>query len=287
MKKAHVYAKVFKHGEVIGRFSPETDSTERPRGNLDLQHRPRARLRRAVPAGGPDDLARQGAGHLSPPTRERQISRTEREDERNALLQAMENDPGELLGAFKPMTPAEAVQYRVPSAPTKSPTADWTQRPDRQLPPPRRAAAGSSARFAAVRRAAPPRPRRSPASSRLSCSSTPSPASGIASAEQSPLPPAHGGQFRDRRRRRSAERPRLPRALHPLGHSLRPARGRAPRALDAFLRKKGSFRGYPNERALAVALGIDDPKEWKGFKERVHRVHAHVHAERSGGLFER
>jgi hypothetical protein len=58
-------------------------------------------------------------------------------------------------------------------------------------------------------------------------------------------------------------------------------------ALDAFLKKRGAFREFSSEKALEAALGFDDAQEWKAFKERVHRVAAHVRSIKSGSTFER
>src|SRR4051812_14302225 len=120
MKKAHVYAKVLKHGEVIGRFRPETDASSvraeistynigralgcgelfQPAVPMDLRGKGLATFRRLLEAAHFPDY---------------------RQDERDSLLQIIESNPEVLDGAFKPMTPADAVKYRGAGRPDDEP----------------------------------------------------------------------------------------------------------------------------------------------------------------------
>jgi hypothetical protein len=268
MKKAHVYVKVLKHGEVIGRFRPETDATS-VRAEISTYN-----IGRALGCGElfqpavPMELRGKGLA-----TFRRLLEAAHfvdfRQDERNALLEAIESDPDILSGAFKPMTPAEAVKYR------------GAERPDAPQPGPQPVSLPSVGL-----RLAPAALARQLSDILL--------VDALAgqwdrfSGNNLHLLPGHGGQF-------MAIDNGGADPLNDQGYLERftrwvtrfdPPVVEQLAALDAFLRKKGSFRGYTSERALAVALGIEDSKEWKGFKERVHRVNAHVHVVRSGGLFE-
>jgi hypothetical protein len=289
MKKAHVYVKVLKHGEVIGRFRPETDSTS-VRAEISTYN-----IGRALGCGElfqpavPMDLRGKGLvtfRHLL----EGASFPDYREDERVALLDMMDDDATVLSGAFKPMTPADAVKYRGAERPDEAPNGGLeTNDP-----------------IAKYLRHDAPQPGHQPVPlPSVTLHLAPAPLArqlsdillvdALAgqwdrfSGNNLHLLPAHGGQFM---------------AIDNGGADPLSDQGYLERftrwvtrfdppvveqlaALDAFLKKKGSFRGYTSERALAAALGIEDPKEWKGFKERVHRVNAHVHVVRSGGWFER
>jgi hypothetical protein len=288
MKKAHVYAKVLKHGEVIGRFRPETDSSSvraeistynigralgcgelfQPAVPMDLRGKGLATFRRLLEAAHFPDF---------------------RQDERNSLLAIMDSDTEVLSGAFKPMTPVDAIKYRGAERPDEEPNGGLE----------------TSDPIAKYLRHDAPQPGHQPVSLpsvglRLAPASLARQLSNILlvdalagqwdrfSGNNLHLLPGHGGQF-------IAIDNGGADPLNDQGYLERftrwvtrfdPAVVEQLAALDAFLRKKGSFRGYTSERALSVALGIDDPKEWKGFKERVHRVNAHVHVVRSAGFFE-
>jgi hypothetical protein len=288
MKKAHVYAKVLKHGEVIGRFRPDTDSSS-VRAEISTYN-----IGRALGCGElfqpavPMDLRGKGLA-----TFRRLLEASHfpdyRQDERDFLLQRFDSEPDELEGAFKPLTPAEAVKYRGAERPDEEPNGGLeTNDP-----------------IAKYLRHDAPQPGRQPILlPSVGLHLAPAPLArqlsnimvvdALAgqwdrfSGNNLHLLPAHGGQF-------MAIDNGGADPVNDQGYLERftrwvtrfdPTVAEQLAALDAFLRKKGSFRGYTSERALAAALGIEDPKEWKGFKERVHRVNAHVHVARSGGFFE-
>jgi hypothetical protein len=289
MKKAHVYVKVLKHGEVIGRFRPETDATS-VRAEISTYN-----IGRALGCGElfqpavPMELRGKGLA-----TFRRLLEAAHfvdfRQDERNSLLQIMESDPDVLDGAFKPMTPAEAVKYRGAERPDEEPnggleTNDPIARYLRHDAP-QPAAQPVSLPSVGLRLA--PAPLARQLSDILLVDALAGQWDRF-SGNNLHLLPGHGGQF-------MAIDNGGADPLNDQGYLERftrwvtrfdPPVVELLGALDAFLRKKGSFRGYTSERALAVALGIEDPKEWKGFKERVRRVNAHVHVARSGGFFER
>lgn len=289
MKKAHVYAKVLKHGEAIGRFRPETDATS-VRAEISTYNIGRALgCGELFQAALPMNLRGKGLATFRR-LLESATFPDYREEERRSLLEAIANDPGELRGALKPMVPAEAVKYRGAERPDEEPNGGLETRDP----------------IAKYLRHDAPQPGTQPVSlPSVGLHLAPAPLArqlsnillvdALAgqwdrfSGNNLHLLPGHGGQF-------IAIDNGGADPLNDQGYLERftrwvtrfdPPVVEHLNALDAFLRKKGSYRGYTSERALATALGIDDPKEWKGFKERVHRVHAHVHAARSGGLFER
>jgi hypothetical protein len=288
MKKAHVYAKVLKHGEVIGRFRPETEMSS-VRAEISTYN-----IGRALGCGElfqpavPMDLHGKGLATFRRLLEAATFPEV-RQEERKGLVESMANDPGELRGAFKPITPAEAVKYRGAERPDEAPNGGLE----------------TSDPIARYLRHDAPQPGHQPVPlPSVSLHLAPAPLArqlsdillvdALAgqwdrfSGNNLHLLPGHGGQF-------MAIDNGGADPLNDQGYLERftrwvtrfdPVVVEHLTALDAFLRKKGSFRGYTSERALALALGIDDPKEWKGFKERVHRVNAHVHVVRSGGFFE-
>ncbi|HEV7403532.1 MAG TPA: hypothetical protein VGO11_11415 [Chthoniobacteraceae bacterium] len=289
MKKAHVYAKVLKHGEAIGRFRPETEATS-VRAEISTYN-----IGRALGCGELFQPAVAMELHGKGLATFRKLLESAsfpevRQSEREGLLEAMDNDPEVLRGAFKPMVPAEAVKYRGAERPDDEPNGGLE----------------TGDPIARYLRHDAPQPGHQPVplpsvSLHLVPAHLARQLSNILlvdalagqwdrfSGNNLHLLPGHGGQF-------MAIDNGGADPLNDQGYLERftrwvtrfdPAVAEQLAALDAFLRKKGSFRGYTNERALATALGIEDPKEWKGFKERVHRVNAHVHVARSGGLFER
>lgn len=289
MKKAHVYPKVLKHGEIIGRFRPETSATS-VRAEISTYN-----IGRALGCGElfqpavPMELRGKGLATF------RRMLETAtfpevREEERQTLLETMKYDPEVLRGAFKPMTPAEAVKYRGAERPDEEPNGGLE----------------TADPIAKYLRHDAPQPGHQPVplpsvTLHLAPAALARQLSDILlvdalagqwdrfSGNNLHLLPSHGGQFMAIDNGGADplnDQGYLERFTHWVTR-FDPAVVEQLTALDAFLRKKGSFRGYTSERALAVALGIDDPKEWKGFKERVHRVNAHVHVVRSGGLFER
>jgi hypothetical protein len=289
MKKAHVYAKVLKHREVIGRYRPETEASS-VRAEVSTYN-----IGRALGCGElfqpavPMDLRGKGLA-----TFRRLVESSSfpeyRQDERKALLEAIDNEPEVLHGAFKPLPPTDALKYRGAERPEDEPNGGLE----------------TSDPIAKYLRHDAPQPGHQPvplpsASLHLAPAHLARQLSDILlvdalagqwdrfSGNNLHLLPGHGGQF-------FAIDNGGADPLNDQGYLERftrwvtrfdPVVAEHLSALDAFLRKKGSFRGYTSERALAAALGIEDKQEWKGFKERVHRVNAHVHSARSGGFFER
>ncbi len=289
MKKAHVYPKVLKHGEVIGRFRPETLATS-VRAEISTYN-----IGRALGCGElfqpavPMDLRGKGLVTF------RRLLETAtfpevREEERQTLLETMKTDPEVLHGAFKPMTPAEALKYRGAERPDEEPNGGLE----------------TSDPIAKYLRHDAPQPGHQPVplpsvTLHLAPAHLARQLSDILlvdalagqwdrfSGNNLHLLPSHGGQFMAIDNGGADplnDQGYLERFTHWVTR-FDPAVVEQLTALDAFLRKKGSFRGFTSERALARALGIEDRDEWKAFKERVHRVNAHVHVVRSGGMFER
>ncbi len=290
MKKAHVYPKVLKHGEVVGRFRPESAGTS-----------VRAEITSFNIARG------LGCGELFQPAVEIELRGKGlttfhrmletatfpeyKEDERREILQAIDDNPEGLSGAYKPIPPVNAMKYR------------GAERPD----DPPNGALDTGDIIARHLRHDAPQPGREPVALPHTGLRA-SPARLARDLSDILLVDALAGQW-DRFSGNNlhivptADGARLM-AIDNGGADPINDQGYLDKfcqwvtrfdepvvqhlwALDAFLKKRGRFRGFTDERALETALGFDDAQEWKAFKERVHRVAAHTRAVKGGVLFEK
>jgi hypothetical protein len=289
MKKAHVYAKVLLSGEVVGRFRSETSATNITGEVVSFN------LARALGCGElfqpavKVELRGKALGtfrHLV----EVAIFPERKQAERLEVLAELDRSPEVLPGLYKPMTPANAFKYhgaeRVDEAPnggleTSDVVAKFLQHDA-------------------------PQPGREPIE--LPRLHGHAPAAQLArELSDILLVDALAGQS-DRfsgnnvHVRVEAERAQFM-AIDNGGANLRNDQGYLEKfthwvtrfdptvtanlfALDAFLKKRGAFRGFMHEHALAAALGIEDADDWKAFKERVRKVTAHVRAIKGGAFFQ-
>jgi hypothetical protein len=289
MKKAHVYAKILSGGEVIGRFRSETSSTS-VTGEITSFN-----IARAL-----------GCGELFQPTVKMQLRGKalvafrrlleaatfpeEKQDERLEVLAELDREPDVLRGAYKPMTPENALKYhgaeRVEEAPNGGLETDEV--------------------VAKFLRHDAPQPGREPIE--LPHIHARAPAAQLArELSDILLVDALAGQW-DRfsgsnlHVRVEADRAQFM-AIDNGGANFANDQGYFEKfthwvtrfdqpvvanlfALDAFLKKRGAFRGFVNEHALASALDIEDADDWKAFKDRVRKVAAHVRVKRNGAYFD-
>ena len=120
MKKAHVYAKVLKGEEVIGRVRPETASTS-VRAEITTFN-----IGRALGCGELFQPAVHLELHGKGLASFRRLLETttfsgDKEEERQELLRTMDHEPGVLRTAYKPMTPEHALKYRGAERPDEPP----------------------------------------------------------------------------------------------------------------------------------------------------------------------
>lgn len=290
MKKAHVYPKVLKGDEVIGRFRPEATSSS-----------VRAEITTFNIARG------LGCGELFQPAVEielrgkglatfrRMLETTafpeHKEEERRELLLAIENYPESLSGAYKPMPPAEAMKYRGAERPDDPPnggldTSDViakylrhdSPQPGRELIAlPHTGLRGSPAHLARQ------------LSDIMLVDALAGQWDRFSGNNLHIVPTTDGARLMaidNGGADPTDDQGYLDKFCHWVTRFDEPVVEHL-WALDAFLKKHGRFRGFTDEQALETALGFEDPKEWKSFKERVHLVAAHTRAIKGERFFEK
>jgi hypothetical protein len=289
MKKAHVYAKVLVGGEVIGRFRSETSSTN-VTGEITTFN-----VGRALGCGElfqPAvwmELRGKGLGTFRR-MMEAASFPEHRQNERAEVLAELDSTPQELDGLYKPMTPQNAFKYHGAERISEPPNGGLE----------------TSDVIAKYLRHDAPQPGRELVE--LAQVHAHAPAAQLArELSDILLVDALAGQS-DRfsgnnlHVRVEADRAQFM-AIDNGGANLENDQGYLEKftrwvtrfdkpvvtnlfALDAFLRQRGPFRGFAHEHELEAALGIEDADAWKAFKERVHKVTAHVRSIKTGEFFE-